>query len=51
MAKPTVNLGTVRIDPELNELLEQYAWDQGISKNSVIVEALRKLLEGVEKNG
>ena len=44
MAKPTINLGTVRISPELNELLEQYAWDNALSKNSVIVEALRKLL-------
>ena len=48
MAKPTVNLGTVRIDPELNELLEAYAWDHALSKNSVIVEALRKLLGKVE---
>ena len=48
MAKAQVNLGTVRIDPELNELLEAYAWDQGMSKNSVIVEALRKLLKGGE---
>ena len=51
MAKPTVNLGTVRIDPELNELLEQYAWDHALSKNSVIVEALNKLLKGGKKNG
>lgn len=49
MAKSQVILGTVRISPELNELLEQYAWDQGMSKNSVIVEALDRMLKGVEK--
>lgn len=48
MAKAQVNLGTVRIAPELNELLEQYAWDHALSKNSVIVEALRQLLGKVE---
>ena len=48
MAKPIINLGTVRISVELNELLEAYAWDHALSKNSVIVEALRKLLEKVE---
>ena len=49
MAKSQVIIGTVRISPELNELLESYAWDNGLSKNSVIVEALDRMLKGVEK--
>ena len=49
MAKAQIIIGTVRISPELNELLEQFAWDNGLSKNSVIVEALGRMLKGVEK--
>lgn len=49
MAKAQIIIGTVRISPELNELLEAYAWDNGLSKNSVIVEALNRMLKGVEK--
>ena len=48
MAKAQIIIGTVRISPELNELLEAYAWDNGLSKNSVIVEALNQMLKPTE---
>ena len=41
----TANLAGFYYFPRIDhELLEQYAWDNALSKNSVIVEALRKLL-------